>query len=313
MTNNEVLDLIKKATLTTGDNGIQSPEDVEEFVDMMVDQNQLLQNVRVETGITKSLKLTAIDLGEPVITKGTEATAIDDADVTKPTLPEITLTPKESVAAFDLSYSFLRKNIRRESVNTDLNMAYAKRIGKDVSLVVMNGDTANAGSTRKDKALKILDGVITKALADDDVNDHVIPADPTYKGKDGVLSAMINKLPEDFREQRDELIFLVGHDVFDTYADEIGAIETALGSQVLITGKYNDGLPYKGIKILPVYGMPADTVVLTLKQNIAVGMGVEMQVLTQDQHRKRVQEVTIIHEFDANYFLGRAIVLGQKA
>ena len=66
----------------------------------MIEQNQLLQNVRVESGIVKSIKLTAIDLGEPVIVKGVEATAIDSTAVTKPAFPEVTLTPDRIGCSF---------------------------------------------------------------------------------------------------------------------------------------------------------------------------------------------------------------------
>ena len=92
--------------------------------------------------------------------------------------------------------------------------------------------------------------LLQKANGDNTVHDYTIPATPVYKGKDGVFSSMIKKLDDDYSEQRDELIFLTSQGVFDDYADEIGAIPTAMGSQVL-SYRPIDGLPYKGIKILP--------------------------------------------------------------
>lgn len=311
MTQEELVEMINKAVITTATGGIQPPEAVDEFVSFAIDQTMLLQEVRTERGIVKSLEVNAIDLGEPVIIAATEATAPDDVDVTSPELPKVTLTPVESLAAFDVSYSFLRKNVRRENANEDINREYAKRIGKDMMLVGLNGDTSNVGSTRTDKALQILDGVITAANADANVNDFTIPADPVYKGSDGVFSGMLNMLDKDLKDQRDDLIFLVSTNVYDDYADELGELETQLGTEVLVTGEYQGGLKNKGVKVMPVYGMPDDVVILTLKQNIVFGFGEEMEVLQQNQHRSRVLEVTITFEFDVKYILGGAIVLGQ--
>lgn len=313
LTQKELMAMIQKAVVTTADGGIQPPAAVDEFVTFAIEQNQILQEFRVEQNIVKSLEINAIDLGDPVLVKAVEGQKPSDDDVTKPSMPKVTLTPVESLAAFDLTYSWLRKNVRRESANEDINREYAKRIGKDTVLVTFNGDTGNSGNTRKDKALQIMDGLLKKFENDADVHDYTIPADPTYKGAGGVFSTMMSQLDKDLRDQRDQLIFLVGTDVFDAYADEIGALETALGSQVLVQGEYQGGLKYKGIKIMPVYGFPSNTVVLTLKPNIVIGYGQDMELYQQNQHRKRVLEVTITIEFDADYFLGDAVVYGKQA
>lgn len=313
MTQEQLMEVINKAVITTATGGMQPPQAVDEFVSFTIDQTQLLQEVRVERGIKKSLEVNAMDLGDPVIVKAVEATKPQDDDVTKPTLPKKELKPVESLAAFDLSYSFLRKNIREENANEDINREYAKRIGKDMMLVGFEGDTGKPADSRRNKALRILDGLIKQALADADVNDYVIPADPTYKGKGGVFSTMLNMLDKDLKDQRDDLIFLVSSNVYDDYADELGELETQLGTEVLVTGQYRGGLQAKGVKVMPVYGMPDDTIILTLKQNIVFGFGEDMEVLQQNQHRARVLEVTITFEFDVKYIVGSAIVLGQKA
>jgi len=152
LTQEQLMQLIQKAVITTADGALQPAQSVDQFISFTVDQTQLLQQVRTERGIVNSLEINAIDLGDPVLAKAVEATA--PTNVGKPSFPKVTLKPVEAIAAFDLSFSWLRKNVRRESANEDINREYARRIGKDMMLVGMQGDTTNVGTTATDKALR---------------------------------------------------------------------------------------------------------------------------------------------------------------
>ena len=270
MTNEELVEVLKATVDTTTGAGISSPQDAEDFVDLAREQTAILSEIRIETGIRTSLNIDTIALGEPVTIGATEGLAPGAADVTAPARERKVLQPKEVVAAFDVSFSFLRKNIRGEQVDDTLNKLFAKRFGKDLVLMGFMGDTALASDTRTNKTLRILDGFVKRAQGDASVHDFAIPASPSYSTQ--VFPGMIALLPKDYRDSREDLRFFVSADVYDAYAQEIGERPTTAGDAVL-TGSWTGGLMYHGVKVLPVFGLATNRVLLTLRENLVVGFG----------------------------------------
>ncbi|APF20392.1 hypothetical protein Calab_1459 [Caldithrix abyssi DSM 13497] len=310
MLSNEELQEILKAQITTGLGGLASPQDAEEFIDLAVEQSAVLQAIRVETGIKTSMNLDALELGEPAMVAATEATAPAPDDVVAPTHIRKVLQPVEVIAAYDVSFSFLRKNIEGDRVNETLNRIFAKRWGKDTVQLIFTGDTALTGTTRTDKLKKILDGFVKQAEGDADVHDYTIPDTPTYSGKDGVFNSMLKLLPKDYRDQRAELSFFCSQNVVDAYLDELGERATSLGDTVLLQG---EKMPYRGVVLRPVFGMPDNRIILTLNQNLAVGFGEQMTVGRDISNRERLLKVTITGQIDCKYVVGDAVVLGAGA
>lgn len=311
LSNEELERLIQKAAIVSATGGQLSASQSEEFVNLMIDQNAVLQNFRVETGIERQHTIDGLEFGEPVIVAGIEATAVDAADVTVPAMPRLTLTPKEVVAAIDISYDFLRQNIRRSSAEADLERAIAKRIGMDLVNLVFNGDTATAGSTRQAKALKILDGILKKMRADASVHDTTVAATPSWGGSGGEFSKALTALPKEYRDDRSSLAHLVSVDVLDKYEDEIANRQTAAADNVLFGP---DAVTrHKRVDVIAPYGFPMDTIVTTVKRNLVIGFGRNMEIYKQQQGRKRVLEVTMVMDVDCGYIFGNAAVLSEKA
>ena len=142
MTNQELVRVLKAQIDTTAVAGLSSPEEAEQFVDLAVDQTDVLDMIRVETGIRSSMNLDSLELGEPVIVSATEGAAPASQDVVAAGRTRKTLNPEEVIAAYDVTFSFLRKNIERSMVNRTLNEIFAKRFGKDLVLMAFNGDTS---------------------------------------------------------------------------------------------------------------------------------------------------------------------------
>jgi len=308
MLSNEELLQILKAQITTGLGGLASPQDTEEFIDLSVEQTQVLKAIRVETGIKTSMNLDALDLGQPAMVAASEGTAPADTDVVTPTHTRKTLQPVAVIAAYDVTFDYIKKNIEGERINDSLNRIFAKRWGKDTVQLIFMGDTATVGTTRQDKLLKILDGFVKQALNDANVNDYTIPASPVYK--DQVFPGMLQLLPKDYKDQRDELAYFVSANVYDAYADEIGSRATALGDMVLL-GKYGEALTYKGIQLIPVYGLADNNIILTLKRNLVVGFGWEMEIGRDVDNRARLLKVTLTGSIDCKYVVSEAVVLGS--
>lgn len=309
LSNEELLDVLKAQIDTTASQGIASTQDAEEFIDLSVEQSQILQTIHVETGIRTGFNLDALNLGEPVIVAGAEGAAPADEDVVAVQRARKTLQPVEVIAAFDVTFSFLRRNIRRERVNESLNRIFAKRFGKDVVLLTFCGDTTLAPDTRTNKARRILDGFIKTAEVDPTVNNYVIGPAPVYNSE--VFPGMMALLPKDYRDQREELGFFLSASVYDLYAAEIGSRATALGDMIL-AGPWGRNLSYMGVTLYPVYGMPDNRILLTLKENLVVGFGREMTVGRDVDNRSRLLKVTITADVDAKYVEGSAVVLGAS-
>lgn len=309
LSNEELLETLKKATLLTTTGGLASAQDAEEFIDLSVDQTPVLGAMRVETSIRSSLNIDSLEIGEPSMMTDTEATEPAAGDIISPAVPRKTLTPKPVRADYDVSLKWLRRNIVGEQANAQLNTLFAKRWGKDSVQLAFNGDTSTSPVTsRTDKLLVVLDGFIVAALADATVNDYTIPATPTYSGKGGVFNSMLGLLPKDYRDERELLNFFCSQTVLDDYLDELGERNTALGDTVLLRGEKT---PYKGIVIHGTYKMPDDKIILTPGRNLSVGYGEEMNVHTFINGRKGVWEVTIRGDIDVKHISGDALVLGS--
>ena len=319
MTTEQLFEILKAQIDTATVPGLVSSQDVEEFIDLTREQTAILQEIRVESDIRKSLNLDTLTLGEPVVIAGVEGTEPAAGDVVAAGHSRATLTPLEILAAFDVTYSWLRKAITHAARGISgqegwnralqaLNNLFAKRFGKDVVLIAFNGDTALPNDTRTNKALRVLDGFVKRAQGDADVHDFTIPGAPSYNSQ--VFPSMLQLLPKDYRDDRDELGYFVSANVYDSYAMEIGSRATALGD-MLLAGPWQRNLSYLGITLLPVYGLGDGKIILTPKENLAVGFGQDMTNESERKPRARKVEVTITAEMDAKYALGDAMVLGD--
>jgi hypothetical protein len=310
LSNEQLVDVLKAAITTSSTEGIAAAQDADSFIDLSREQTAILQELRVETGIKTSFNLDSLALAEPVMVGATEAAAPAAADVVEPDRKRAVLQPVEVISAYDVSFSFLRKNIEGEDVNDTLNRIFAKRFGKDVVLAAFMGDTSIVGTTRTDKAKKVIDGYVTQAEADANVQDYVIPASPSYNTQ--VFPGMLSALPKDYRDEREMLGFFVSADVYDAYAQEIGNRATALGD-MLLAGPWERNLSYMGIKLYPVFGLDTGRILLTPRENLALGFGREMYVGRDIDNRQRVLKVTITADIDAKYAVSDAVVLGATA
>jgi len=305
LTNEEIIAQIEKSSILTTTGGQQSAQDVDKFVDLAVDQTAPLKKIRVETGIVTSRNIDAMELGDPAMVAATEETAPDSADVVAPTISRTTLTPVEVLLAYNVSFDFLRKNVEGQSVESTLNSIFAKRFGKDSVIVAFNGDTSLDTSSRLNKCKRIFDGFITTAKADADVHD-VSVSGTDYLGT--LFPNMLDALPKDYKDDREQLGIFCSADVAEAYARQIGDRVTALGDSVL-TGI---GLPrFRGIEVIPVFGMSDTEMILTIKRNLVLGVGQNMFVGLDRYYRKRRVEYTIIASMHADYIVGDALVLGS--
>lgn len=327
----EILALIQKAAITTAAGGQLSTEQAKQFIDLVVAQNSLLQKIQTVQMAAATYQLNTIDIASRVMRAATEAT--DPAFTQGVTITPRTLTAKESILPYDVSFSFLEENIMGANAESKINEMFAKSFGNDLLDLAVNGDEALAttitdgnadgaddttGLSQNDHTfLKQNDGWLKLMRADSAVNDVVLSASITSWKTE--FKNMLAALPNKWKSNPAELVLLVSPDTETAYRDDLAGRATALGDEYTIKNRVAQ---YQGVDVVPVPFFPGTStahyptgpiVVLTKYKNLAIGIGREMRVGRQIQERKRVIEYTVTTKADFNYVAGNMIVLGQKA
>lgn len=308
VSNEELVQLLNKSLLQTSTGGIVPAQYVREFVQMMIDETPTFQHMRVEDDIKDRFTIDGIEFGDYIISAGQEGTAPGSDDIHSPDIPRLTLVPKETVAAVDISFDWMRKNIREESAEQDINRILSLRMGMDIVSLVFNGDTSLGTATRKNRALRILDGIIKQSGEDSDTHDVVIPAEPEWTDQ---FTALLKALPKQYRDRREMLRHFVPVDILDDYETEIGARETAAADAVLFGS--SEVRSHRRVQIIPVYDMPDATTITSPMGNIAVGFGREMELYRELDTRRRVLKLTLVTDIDAGYVFSDALVHGAPS
>lgn len=312
---NKQLQAVLKAITTTGAGGQLSDTELQAFIDLAVEQNAVLGRLRMETDLRSRLRLDNLSFLHPVMGPAVEATAPPDAAIVKPTITPRFLDVKEVISGFDLTYSFLRRNIEGDNVDESISRIFSKRWGKDKVLACFTGNTATAISAAEgtpewfmQRALSVCDGYLTRAAADADTHDVAFDAGDSVL--DVIFPALIDALPQDYVDQTDDLAFYVSPKMRRQYGRELMQRGTALGDSV-ISG--SGTLSYDGIEIVPVYGFPTTKAMLTFDENLCVGMGPDAETEPDRKPRKRVVEMTFTEEFDANYAVSDAVAVATQS
>lgn len=331
MTIQEILAMIQKAAIATAVGGQLTTEQSKQFIDLVVAQNSLLQKIQTVQMVASTYQLNTIDIASRVMRAATEGS--DPGFTQGVSINPRTLTQKESILPYDITFSFLEENIEGANAESKINEMFAKSFGNDLLDLAINGDESlaatitDANTDGKDDTtglsqndhtfLRQNDGWLKLMRADAAVNDVVLSANITsWKAEfKKILAAMPNK----YKNNPAELALLVSPDVETEYRDELAGRATALGD---IYQVQNRTAQYQGVDVVPVPFFPGNStshypsgpvVVLTKYKNLAIGIGRNLRVGRQVNERKRVIEYTVTTKSDFNYVTGDLIVLGQKA
>lgn len=332
MTIQEILAAIQKAAIATASGGQLTTEQAKQFIDLTVSQNALLQKIQTVQMVSGTYQLNTIDIASRVMKAATEGT--DPGAGVGVTITPRTLTAKESILPYDVTFSFLEENIEGANAESKINEMFAKSFGNDLLDLAINGDESLAatitdttpadgsddttGLSQNDHTFLIQnDGWLKLMRADSTVNDVVLTA--TITSWKTEFKKMLAGMPNKYKNNPNELVLLVSPDVATEYQDEIAGRTTIAGDKYLIEAAIP---PYQGVAVEPIPFWPGTgtshypsgpIVVLTKYKNLAIGVGRNIRVGRQVQERKRVIEYTITAKTDFNYVAGEIIVLGQKA
>lgn len=308
MTNEQIIELILK-TITASTGGNMNQQQLDEFILEGVKSSNFLSEIRVETGIQKSLKLDTLGITPRMLRPGVEATNATAGDNVSPAYKEI--TPVEVVAYEQLSYSFLRQALGgaadfnpdvKTRVEAQIQQLLQAQYLSDIVDLFWNGDTTS-GTT----FLTCLNGVLKKASSDSDVHTD------TYTGTSklyDVFMAMLDALPVQYQQDPSLLRFYVSPKTKRQYKSEESLRETLKGDSLRFA---NLDVFCEDVLVKSIFAVPDDKIILTLPKNLAVGWGTEMLVERDKNIVKRVVDLVMTSTVDVNYAIPDAVVIFTKS
>ncbi len=253
-----------KFSLTVETNALLCPNPQEFYSRSYIDE-QVVDNFRTLPGIKAATKLANVTFGQ--VTKAstcnfvapTEALDAIDIDVTPTSI-------MAQICQFDVEQSFLALQMAKGSngdfsVQSFMNYYWSELANKareERAVRRWQGDT-----TSLDANLSLVDGHLKKLAADADVID-VDSGVITFASSNVIaeMTKVYNAIPSEVRVKTTELRWFVSPDV-------AGAYRLATASQNTVNNVTTAlGLTFLGIKIIEDAGLPAATMVATLKNNL---------------------------------------------
>jgi hypothetical protein len=233
-------------------------------------EESLADNYRLLPGVKDKTKLATVLFSQPLQASNCSFSAPDD-DLSAVEISVCALSSMAQICQFDLEQSFLALQMAKGS-NGDFTVAsfmdfywneMAKAIGNDLELIRWQGNTESSNAT-----LALCDGYIKGLLADAtvvDVNNTTVTASNVL----AELAKVFAAAPADIIRKKADLRLYVSTNVANAYelAAASGNTMTYVTTPLALT--------YLGVKVVVCEGMPNDTAVLTLKDNLIYAFDAE--------------------------------------
>ena len=276
-------------TLTgAGKGGLLSPEQARQFISYMTENTALLQDTRLEQMAAPEKQLDFLLIGSRLIRKATEASSPTELAAANTSRKELR-SVKVRLAA-DITSEFQEDNIEGQSASERIARELAQQFGNDLADLMLNGDTAATGTDAS--FLTIGDGIIKQAKNSTDTHKFSLSG-RDYKGT--IFPGMLELMPNKFKNDRQNMRIYCSSSVADTYILSITNRETAIGDDVLASGRFDRFL---GIRVFPVEYMPDDVIILTHRLNLVSGVQRAMKVYSEFNSRKDLTEYTMYMRLD---------------
>ena len=234
-----------------------------EFYSRAYITEDIVDNYRTLPGIKSATKLANVSFGSILQSSTCAFTAPHDS-LNAIDIDVCALSAMAQICQFDLEQSFLSLQMAagsNGSFEVASFMSYywetmSMQIGEDVELLRWQGDTASL-----DSLLSLCDGYIKKLLADAAVVD-VANVAITSGNVIAQLTLILNAAPASIKRKKADLRLYVSSNIATAYelAAATGNTQTYVTTPLALT--------FLGIKMVVAEGLPNDTAVLTLKNNL---------------------------------------------
>ena len=237
----------------------------DEFYSRAYLTEDLVDNYRTLPGIKSATKLANVAFGNILRASNCNFTAPTDS-LDAIDIDVCPLSAMAQICQFDLEQSFVSLQMAQGS-NGDFTVAsfmnyywneMSLKIQEDLELIRWQGDT----SLTEDPILGLCDGYLKKLCGDENIAAGLYSGAVTTSNVLTVLETVLNNAPAAILRKKADLRLYVSSNVAQAYE-----LKAAQGNtQTYVTLPL--GLTFLGIKVVVAEGMPDNTIVLTLKNNL---------------------------------------------
>lgn len=301
MTNRTIL---QKADLALSDllnGGELVPAQAKKFVRLLIKESAILSMATVKPMASKKQLVEKIRFGTRILRAGTSATALPEADRSKPDLSKVELDAKLFKAEVHLDNETLEDNIEQGSLRQTVMELMGEAISRDMDEVVVNGDTSSA-----DNFLAQFDGMLAQATS------NVVGGGGNPMDSDD-LKAAIKAMPTEFIRNKRRLRFLTGIDAETDYRDTLSNRDTVAGDKFL---QEDAPIMYSGIPIMDIPLFPEDlgggnnetNIIMSDPKNFMIGIWRRITMETDKDISAGILKIVASLRFDFKYVEESAVV-----
>lgn len=283
--NRKLWEAVKKGDIAVSDlvsdGGYLQPEQEDRFMRKVYASSPFLNAIRTIQMNAPKRKIHKIGITGNFLNKApASGTALDAAKRSKVFTEYVELTTTELIGVMYVPYDVIEDNIERGALeSTIMDDILPPKVARDLENVVINGNTLSA-----DGLLSSFDGVCKQLTTGSNVYAF---NDVTGTIDDDVYGDMLEYLPYEYRENEALLTYFNHQSVSDAYFRFRRLRQTAEGDRMVDTGHMVD-MSFRGIPIRKTYRMPTTQMLLTVPQNIILGMQRGIQFETARDIEARV-------------------------
>jgi len=238
------LELMQK-TLQTADliagGGDLNPEQSEKFIVYLHDLSMMAKDARQIPMKAKKRDINKLGVGQRASVPAVEGQ--DPSVRKKPSFSKVTLDTVEIMTPFEITYDVFEDNIVGENLEDEIIKLFAGQIATDHEELYIMGDT-----TSSDTYLALLDGWRKIAKTDGHLYEHGGGGVST-----DVLGELLDRLPEKFLRDYQDLRFYVSPKFEHGYKRLLGQRPTPVGDKFLLSDAQATyaGIPLVRVPIIP--------------------------------------------------------------
>jgi HK97 family phage major capsid protein len=291
--NRKLWEAIKKGDISVADlisNGGYLPTEMEnKFLRKVYDSTPFLQSIRRVDMNAPKRRINKIGItGNFLNVAPASGTALDAAKRSKVFTEYVELTTSELIGSMYIPYDVIEDNLERgaleDTIFTDI---LPQKISRDLEKLVIQGDADS-----QDNLLTAFDGVIVQLT---DANDNVVAFDDST-GIPGIemFEEFLEALPWEYRELHQALRFMVHYSTVDKFVYEWMERLTT-GGDVHIDTDHLASHGFRGIPLMPSSRIPAANGILTVPNNIILGVqrGIQFETARDIEARVIIVVVTM--------------------
>lgn len=286
-------ELSQKASLALSDletgGGLLNPDQNETFIRRLEDSRTLLNAIRVVPMSGPTARINAIGFGDFITYPASQDRAANttghlgrepkEAYRSKPTTTHVDLATKEIQAVVHLPYEILEDSVERGALQNTIVALIADRVAWDLEAMVVRAVAAGSDPV---PLLNYVDGFYSLAT------DHVLDAGGALLS-DSIFAQTLKLMPKKYRNNLNALRFLIGQNAAIDMRSARSQRQTGLGDRFV-----EDSAPLRsaGVQCLEAGNNPENKVMLTIPQNLI--LGVQRNIRVETERKPVAREVIVV-------------------